>query len=320
MATAALVIKLYALPWRPCAAQHKCGDLNPYGTSASATTIFLPVGTWSKNALVSFEDVAVTFTMEEWGHLHVAQKPLYQEVMMETCGLLVSLGHRVPKSELIYLQEHWQGMWAVKRGLSQSTCAGEEAKSSDDSKPTASQPSFCFQEQLSQRFSENPRLGQTKDKEPWSEMPGGNAETTDSPKETCPGRLSRKQDAVESGDSLHLQVLQRAALQDPACEHDSQGPEKEPVVDVGRNPHQCQECGKVFRNNWALVWRQQIHAGVKPHECNECREVCCHMADFIQHMRAHTGQRLHQCVQCGKAFKRSSHLTEHQRTHTGDKP
>ena len=43
-------------------------------------------------ALVSFEDVAVNFTVEEWGQLYPTQRALYQEVMMETCGLLVSLG------------------------------------------------------------------------------------------------------------------------------------------------------------------------------------------------------------------------------------
>uniref|UniRef100_A0A8C3VL06 Zinc finger protein 599 n=1 Tax=Catagonus wagneri TaxID=51154 RepID=A0A8C3VL06_9CETA len=74
-------------------------------------------------ALVSFEDVAVTFSGEEWRHLDLAQRTLYHEVMLETCGLLVSLGHPVPKPELTDLLEHGQELWMVKRGRSRSTCA-----------------------------------------------------------------------------------------------------------------------------------------------------------------------------------------------------
>jgi KRAB domain-containing zinc finger protein len=42
--------------------------------------------------LVSFEDVAVNFTWEEWQDLDEAQRIPYREVMLETYSGLVSLG------------------------------------------------------------------------------------------------------------------------------------------------------------------------------------------------------------------------------------
>ncbi|EDM04555.1 rCG32483, isoform CRA_a [Rattus norvegicus] len=70
--------------------------------------------------LVSFEDVSVDFTWDEWQDLDEAQRKLYRDVMLETYSSLMSLNQCDPKPELILKLEKEAGPWKEDNSPNQS--------------------------------------------------------------------------------------------------------------------------------------------------------------------------------------------------------
>ncbi|XP_063152099.1 zinc finger protein 154-like [Candoia aspera] len=249
---------------------------------------------------VSFEEVAVYFSEEEWALMDSEQRALHGEVMLENSRNMTSLGadEQADKNE------------EETRMLSLQTIKQE-----------AQEEVFQYPPDL-----KRPENHQSSDPEKPSSQSAGilDSLTQEHWKESETNHFLMCGEIVK--DEPDLSNHYRIHMEGQLCEY-GQHPMSPEVsvrlyqsVAAEKKQYVCKECGKHFCDSHSLMRHERIHTGEKPYKCTECGQSFSQSSNLVSHKRIHTGEKPFTCTQCGKSFRRSTSLTYHERNHTGVKP
>ncbi|XP_014385862.1 PREDICTED: zinc finger protein 557-like [Myotis brandtii] len=244
---------------------------------------------------VTFKDIAVDFTQEEWALLGTPQRKLYRDVVLENISDLVSVGYRICSSGVTFQLDQGQ-LRSEGTGFLQGQIA--------DMRDPLKKPEMILMQQVGKKGIS-------------STMPMRESHTPEDPIECAD--LS---DEFTHRSAVSQHSLIERGKKSYVSQQCGKSPREESCLSRHNESHTrgniC-ECGKAFSNVFSLRRHKMTHSEEKPFKCDVCGKDFLQRSDLRNHNRRHTGEKPYKCRECGKAFSRSSYLRQHERIHPGEK-